>query len=84
MGVALDLEINKVEFNKSTGSYISFEEEFAKFPYITVVVSGTAHTHKSGSQNINSFVSNVSKSGFSIEFSDAFTGYVHYKAARAE
>ena len=82
---ALDIEVKQVLFTNSTGSYISFDEEFAKFPYVTVVVSGSGPgVSGSGSQNINSFITNVSKSGFGIEFSEAFTGYVHYKAARSD
>ena len=80
---ALQIEHKRVEFNNSTGSYISFDEEFAKFPYVTVVVSGSVHPN-SGTSNVNSFITNVSKSGFGIEFSEAFTGYVHYKAARSD
>lgn len=77
---ALDIEAKQVLFTSSTGSYISFDEEFAKFPYVTVVVSGSAQD----ATNVNAFITNVSKSGFGIEFSEAFTGYVHYKAARSD
>ena len=77
---ALDIESKQVLFTNSTGSYISFDEEFRKFPYVTVVVSGSAQDVT----NVNAFITNVSKSGFGIEFSEAFTGYVHYKAARSD
>ena len=77
---ALDIEAKQVLFTNSTGSYISFDEEFAKFPYVTVVVSGSS----ANTTNVNAFITNVSKSGFGVEFSEAFTGYVHYKAARSD
>lgn len=77
---ALDIESKQVLFTNSTGSYISFDEEFAKFPYVAVTVSGSVQDVT----NVNSFITNVSKSGFGIEFSEAFTGYVHYKAARSD
>lgn len=81
---ALDLEVRQVLLTGVTGSYISFTEPFIKFPYITVVLSGTAGAwHNSGS-NLNSSIRNVSVVGFDLEFSEVFTGYVHYKAARSE
>jgi hypothetical protein len=80
---ALDLEIRQVLLTGVTGSYISFTEPFIKFPYITVVLSGTVVGVNSGS-NLNSSIRNVSVTGFDLEFSEVFTGYVHYKAARSE
>ena len=77
---ALDLEIRQVALTEVTGSYISFTEPFLKFPYVTVTVSGSVGT----SPYINCSIRNVSIQGFDVEFSDVFTGYVHYKAARAE
>ena len=78
MGVALEQEHAIVgPFHGSTGSYISFEQEFVKYPYIsTILVSDT------DSANVNSFIRTVSVKGFDIEFSDEFSGYVHYIAAR--
>ena len=77
---ALDLEVRQVALTEVTGSYISFTEPFLKFPYVTVTLSGSAGT----SPNVNASISNMSIQGFDLEFSDVFTGYVHYKAARAE
>lgn len=79
MGVALEQEHNIIGLlHGVTGTYISFDQEFVKYPYISVILSGTNRN----SANVNSFIRNVSVAGFDIEFSDAFTGYVHYIAAR--
>ena len=78
---ALDLEIRKLELNAVTGTYVSFSEPFLKFPYVTITLSGSV---SQDSANINTTVRNCSVSGFDIEFSETFTGYVHIKAARAE
>jgi len=77
---ALELEVRKVLLKTVTGSYISFEDEFVKYPYVNVTLSGTV----AGQENVNASVRNVSVSGFDLEFSDIFTGYVHYMAARSE
>ena len=77
---ALELEIRKVTLTSVTGSYISFEDTFIKYPYVNVTLLPSV----SGSDNINAFIRNVSINGFDLEFSDVFTGYVHYMAARSE
>jgi len=77
---ALELEIRKVSLSKVTGSYISFSDTFVKYPYVNVTLLPTL----SGSDNVNAYVRNVSINGFDLEFSDMFTGYVHYMAARSE
>jgi hypothetical protein len=77
---ALELEIRQVSLSSVTGSYISFSDTFIKYPYVNIVlIPGLA-----GQDNVNAFISNVSISGFDLEFSDVFTGYVHYMAARSE
>ncbi|MDB4337425.1 hypothetical protein OAA09_00245 [bacterium] len=78
---ALDLEVRKIALHGVTGSYITFTEPFIKFPYVTITVSGSV---SQGSANINTNVRNISTVGFDLEFSETFTGYVHYKAARSE
>ncbi len=77
---ALELEVRKVQLTAVTGSYISFSEKFIKFPYVNVVTVAS----DASVQNVNSSIRNVSISGFDLEFSDVFTGYVHYMAARSE
>jgi hypothetical protein len=77
---ALEVEIRKVSLSKVTGSYISFSDTFVKYPYVNVTLLPTL----SGSDNVNAYVRNVSINGFDLEFSDVFTGYVHYMAARSE
>ena len=76
---ALEQEHNrKGPFHGVTGSYISFDDEFVKYPYVSVMLEAT------GSQtgNVNAFVRTVSVKGFDIEFSHEFSGYVHYIASR--
>ena len=80
---ALELEIRKVLLTGVTGSYISFDDKFIKFPYVNVTLVASSVSLSSGS-NVNASVRNVSVSGFDLEFSDTFTGYVHYMAARSE
>ena len=80
---ALELEVRKVELTAVTGSYISFEDKFIKFPYVNVTIVASSLLMASSS-NINASVRNVSVSGFDLEFSEVFTGYVHYMAARSE
>lgn len=79
---ALELEVRKVLLSAVTGSYISFDDKFIKFPYVNVTLAPIDGA-VSGS-NVNASVRNVSVSGFDLEFSDTFTGYVHYMAARSE
>ena len=80
---ALELEIRKVQLSGVTGSYISFEDTFIKYPYVSVVLLSSA-SKENGQDNVNAYVRNVSISGFDIEFSELFNGYVHYMAARSE
>ena len=77
---ALELEIRQVTLSGVTGSYISFEDTFIKYPYVNVVLIPTL----SGQDNVNAYIRNVSISGFDLEFSALFSGYVHYMAARSE
>ena len=77
---ALELETRQVTLTSVTGSYISFADRFIKYPYVNVVLEPSV----TGQDNVNAFVSNVSTSGFDLEFSDLFTGYVQYMAARTE
>ena len=93
MGVALEQEHVIVgPFHGSTGSYISFDQEFVKYPYISIMLvsSGSitpseeddeGHDH-ADSANVNAFIRTVSVKGFDVEFSSGFSGYVHYIAAR--
>ena len=66
---ALELEIKKVQLLGVTGSYISFEQPFIKFPYVNFVLVPSL----AGQDNVNAFIKNVSINGFDIEFSECPT-----------
>ena len=71
------LETGSLTVTDAESASYNFEETFPSAPTIT---STSVDSESNNSANINVFVSAVTTTGFTLNFSQAFTGKIHFHA----